>query len=810
MARRLSRTNLILLGIAAIAAFFRFYRLDTLPPGFQFDQAFYVFDVLRLLQGQFHIFFAAPGGSEPLYLYLATVGVSIFGDTAFGLKLTSAVIGVLTIPLVYDVTHTIFQTTVGNGEKSEDRSTHVALLAALFAAISLWHIFFTRYGERVTLLVLLEILVFKFLWLALLPPDVLSQDERARWRHFALAGLFTALGLYTYVGARVVPLALVLLTVYGMWTDRRRSRVYFKGLLLAVAVIAIVFLPLGMYFVAHPDQFLSHSAEVSIFVPHGNVEGGVGQALLNNVLRLLGMFFIAGDGGNLRNVPGRPIFDPFVGALFVTGVIALAVALLSRRAKMLDRRRAVFLLTWIGVTLAISLFTDDAPNFVRTLPAMPAVMILPAWGAVELWEHWRDPGARRVAAACVGVIIIVSAGLTYRDYFIVLAQDPATYYTFDTDKVETSEWINRNAISQRLFLAPLWAQNGTISLLTRNAPLKSFESRDTIILPSRAAGKDAVYGFPPEQDRKVQTMALRLGGLGAVERLTGSNGGALLLIYRVPAANLPDPANPLDVLARGGAFVQPQQQLGVTWADRIELLGSSLSPEGPGGRNLTLTLFLRALKSMEEDYTFSIKVRDEKGRVWGQEDKWPGDNSYATTQWDPGDLVIEKFYPGLAACAPPGQYSVTVEAYNPATMKVLPLSGSEDTRVSLGKMTAGASENNRMEDLEPEQRLPPAVSETLGLYGFTLSSQDVHLGDLFSLSLFWRGSGNGSAARTATIRFEDASKREFPLAERGFQVPAEGRGLCTLFDLAAPPDLAPGAGSIVVNGTKIATLNVVR
>ena len=135
MSLRLSRTNWILLGIAAIAVFFRFYRLDTLPPGFQFDQAFYVFDVLRLLQGQFYLFFAAPGGSEPLYLYLATVGVSIFGDAALGLKLTSAVIGVLTVPLVYDVTRTFFQTPMGTGEESDDRATRIALLAALFAAI---------------------------------------------------------------------------------------------------------------------------------------------------------------------------------------------------------------------------------------------------------------------------------------------------------------------------------------------------------------------------------------------------------------------------------------------------------------------------------------------------------------------------------------------------------------------------------------------------------------------------------------------------------------------------------------------------
>jgi hypothetical protein len=96
---------------------------------------------------------------------------------------------------------------------------------------------------------------------------------------------------------------------------------------------------------------------------------------------------------------------------------------------------------------------------------------------------------------------------------------------------------------------------------------------------------------------------------------------------------LPDPQDPLKALARGGTFLQPQKIEHANWANQIELLGYTVDPEGPGGRNLVVTLFLQSLKPMAEDYTFSIKVRDEKDRVWGQEDKWPGDNSYETRRW---------------------------------------------------------------------------------------------------------------------------------------------------------------------------------
>ncbi len=783
MSRYLSRTNLLLAGIVAVAAFLRLYRLDTLPPGLQFDQAFYVFDAIRLLQGEFHIFFAAPGGSEPLYVYLAMVGVSIFGDAALGLKLTSAFIGVLTIPLVFGFARTVF------------RSSAIALLAAFFTAISVWHIYYGRYGERITLSVLLVILLFWFFWRAV---------EKRRWRDYVLTGLFLALGAYTNLVGRVFPLALIAITGYMMWTDRPNARTYFKGLIVAGLVSAVLFAPLAVYFVYHPDQFMSHSMQVSIFVPHGSESGDVPTALARNTLRLLGMFFVRGDEGIIRNVPGRPVFDPLLGVLFVAGVIAMTSALVARRVTLVERKRAVFLMVWLLTSMLLSLITDDAPNFDRLEPGIPAIMMLPAWGAVALWERLKTPAMRRVAAGAFGVIAVVSAGLAYRDYFIVLGEDPNLYYAFDTDKVDASEWINRNAQQNQIFLAPLWYQIGTVSLLTRNAPLKSFESRDTIVLPSGAAGRDAVYLFPMEQEKKAQTFQSRLGALATAETLSGSNGIPHLILYRVPARDLPNPQDPLANLARGGPFIQPGSVTAANWANQIALLGYTLSPEGPGGRNLTVTLFLHALAPMTTDYTFSVKDKDTKSRTWGQEDKWPGDNSYATSQWAAGDVIVEKFYPGLSACAPAGTYQVTVEAYNPKTMETLPLVNVDAGAAVLGTFYAGPSGGNRPEDLDPDHAVDLQVGGQLYLSGYTLSADTVQAGKDLSLSLFWKGTGSG-ATENITVRLGDKQ-----LAAGPVNLPAQGRGLCSLYDLTLPPDVPSGPASIWVNSVKIAQVQVTR
>lgn len=815
----------LLAAILALAAFFRFFRLDAIPPGFQFDQAFNAFDLLRLLQGQFAIFFPANTGREPLYFYLSMPSAALFGTTAFAVKLTSAVIGLLTVPLIYWFTRTLFtSSSLQRGRNEEGDQTRIALLAAFFSAISFWHIFFSRDGLRVILEVPLTLLTFWYLWRACTPtPSLPLKGEGAREGVWMRVGLFLALALYTYPSARLLPLAIIFLVALAAWNDRSRARDYFKGVLISFAVAAFLVAPLAIYFALHPDQFFAHTESISVFDPR--VSGGdIPAAIWKNLVAILGMFFIQGDNGSIHNLPYRPIFDPLLGAIFLVGAAVMLAALFitspfqgdySPRSgaerggqgeggeTRVNRSRSVLLFTWIIISLASSLFSDDAPNFLRMLPALPAIMILPAWGASKIWDRLKGSFARPVWVGTLGLILAISTGLTYRDYFVSFANLSALYYTFDADKVDVANWINANSETKQIFLAPLWYQQGTISLMTHIAPLKSFESRDTIVLPSRASGKDAIYGFPPEQDRKIETLASRLGTLGARDDLIGSNGDKILLAYRVPFANLPDPQNPFDTLSRGSSFIQPQKLERANWNNQIELLGHTLDL-GTGGRNPTIILFLRSLAQISADYTFSIKVFDDKNRVWGQEDKWTGDNSYETSHWGIGDLVIEKFYPGMNPCMPAGDYRLTVEAYNPMTSEVLALVGSEGNAVSVGTMRANASQGNRLEDLEPEQAKEVRISDNLQLIGYTLTPDQPRVGDTFSLSLFWRGSGKGSAEKVA-IRLGDAK-----LAETTIQIPEEGRGICTFSDFTVPESLETGAASIWVNDKQITSVQVVK
>lgn len=652
-----------LLGVILLAAWLRFSEIATLPPGMHFDLAFNAFDIARLYLSDWRIFFPANTGREPLYIYFQALVTLAFGLTPFALQLTSALIGVVTIPLLYRFTFRLYS------------SRTIAFLAALFAAISFWHIFYSRLGLRVILLVPFTILCFWMLWEAV---------TRLEMRFFAATGVALALAQYTYLAARLIPIALAIVFFWALWTDRTNAKVYLRGGAIAALVAILLTLPLGYYFWQNPDEFFSHSAQISLLNPEIGGENPT-VALLQNGLALLGMFLFSGDPAVIRNLPGRPVFDPFLGILFVAGTVVWLYTLVAPRSTRIARMRAVLALAWVGVLMVASLFSTGAPSFIRLLAIFPVVMILPAWGADALLKRLHGT-ARYVGFTGIALVVLLSATSTYRDYFAGFANYPGLYYWFDQDKIEIADWINTNAQSAPVYLAPLLYQQGTIAFLTRNTLFKSFDSRDTLILPPQDHGDAIYYAFPTEQEMRIETLARRLPG-GERADLYGPNAAPILLVYRIAQDKVPRSGAALDAVSLS-TLREPAVSKDAVWQDGIHLSGMRVEAGGEGKRRLDVTLYLDALQAIQRDYTFSIKVRDANGDVVGQEDKMPGSNSFPTRWWSAGETIIERFYPEFEDCVSDAEYTITLEIYDPATGSVLSLQGVEGNLVTLGTVRA--------------------------------------------------------------------------------------------------------------------------
>ncbi len=94
------------------------------------------------------------------------------------------------------------------------------------------------------------------------------------------------------------------------------------------------------------------------------------------------------------------------------------------------------------------------------------------------------------------------------------------------------------------------------------------------------------------------------------------------------------------------------------------------------------------------------------------------------------------------------------------------------------------------------------------LLGYTLTPEELRAGESFSLSLYWRGVGDGKPSRQATIQLRDAANTEFTLNEQAIALPDVNRGLCTFFDFKMPQVIASGNGALFVNDVEFANVMI--
>ncbi|MGM0399978.1 MAG: glycosyltransferase family 39 protein [Chloroflexota bacterium] len=703
-----------LLGLVILAGILRLPGLGVVPPGFQFDETYNALDALELLQGRHRLFLRSNAGREVLYTYWQAPYVALLGPTSQACRLPSAVAGTVTVAVLYVIVWHV------SGQRE------LAVISAACLALSYWHLHFSRYGIRSILVPLWMSLAWYAFWRAL---------ATARWRWFAWSGLFLAAAIWTHPAGRIAPVLIVGYAALVIWAKRHSPAQVLGGLALTVVAGLVLSAPLLLYFWRHPVAFYGHISDVAV-----TRSGTTWDALRRvgcNAVRVLGAFTVRGSEEWIHNLPGRPVFDPLLSLFFVLGLGATIGAAMHRGRPRRDRILPWMLLVWMAINLPLSVFSDMAPNYSRTIGVLPSIMVIVGSALAYVWRWLRDRVSTVWAMAALGTILAISGGFTTYDYFVRFGQDPRTSYHYDKDKIEAAEYLLEKMDDHVVYLSRLWARQATIRLLTRDADLRTTETDAAVVLPSTQDGserdKDVLYAYPAELRAKAQAMYQDWRPLGA--RLScayDERGKVLLYLVSLPAALRPPPDQAQAFVHAGRLPPDEIMPLDVTYGEGIRLLGYAVSESIALDGTLEVTLVWECVAPMEEPYTAYVHLLGPRKRRCGQMDEQPGRASYPTTSWRTGDVVIDRHLLSVDPTSPPGTYSLELGLYHaPTGQHLLTAEGGRGVRLpgpTLSGMVALSQEKM------PDNTQRVSANE-LGVLGVVLPEGGVDLQRPFQVSL---------------------------------------------------------------------------
>ncbi|MBI2609572.1 glycosyltransferase family 39 protein [Candidatus Giovannonibacteria bacterium] len=503
-------TKIALTGIMLLAIFFRFYDLKNTPPGLYADEAMNGNNILEARAmnspaGGLKVFYKDNNGREGLFINLQALSVAAFGNKPWALRLPSAIFGTLTVLGLFYLSRILFW-------ESRYRD-HIALAAAFFMASSFWHILFSRIGFRA--ITAPFFLVWGLFFLIKIYKNIgsrLSQIFSA-----IIGGLLFGLGFHSYLSYRVSPALALLPIIAGLikhWRDEGELRKFIILNFIFIIFALAAFLPLGLYFMENPGDFLGRTSQVSIFATDSPL-----QSLSENIVKTTGMFWVAGDFNWRHNYSGSPqLFWP-VGIFFLIGLIHIFYLIFKKGAKSESRFNAWFLLFWLLLMLLpVIISSEGLPHALRSIIVIPAAMIISAWGlktAMARLFKWLsgqkeryDEYAHQIRRIGKEIKILLAALLifiawnSYDLYFNNWALNPQVYSAFDERKSDIANYLNKFANDTEKIVA-ITSERIDSRIVTISSQPILFET-DTFLIEKRRE-KNFYYLAPDEVKQKLRS-----------------------------------------------------------------------------------------------------------------------------------------------------------------------------------------------------------------------------------------------------------------------------------------------------------------
>jgi 4-amino-4-deoxy-L-arabinose transferase-like glycosyltransferase len=449
-----SRKHWVILFLVILASeFLRLYKLPTLPPFLYCDEISFAWNAKSILKtgkdefGQFLplSFRAFDDWRPPLYIYLTSVSLKIFGVNDFAVRAPSALAGISFLIIFY-----LFIKDFINQK--------VAIVGTFLAAFNPTLILLSRTALDSNVALFFTV---GFFWLFFKG----IQQKRIIWITSSLVA--ASLAVLGYQGSKIfVPLMLIVL-ILSTWSQlitllKKRKNFLFIGLGIFIFTVSLF---ISVFSAKNIFRFTS----ISIFNQEYLLKTSISRLTLNKemglsifnllanrrllffqegVLRYLDNFspsflFAPKTYSSLYNLPNFGIFPFFELIFFIIGLFVLfgnsivipdrpktgsgiyknkfinidsgSEAGMTKKIKPgMTREKKIFLVSWLVLAPLPAAPITFAPQITRILPIVPVIVIITSFGLVKVWE--RFPGL--VALVYIGSIFLLLWSL-----FIVLPTD---------------------------------------------------------------------------------------------------------------------------------------------------------------------------------------------------------------------------------------------------------------------------------------------------------------------------------------------------------------------------------------------------
>lgn len=370
-------TILLLLLLFFFASFIRIYNISTTPPGLYVDEVSVAYNAYTILKTgkdehgkKLPFAFQAYGEYKmPVFIYLTSLSMALFGKNEFAIRIPSAFFGSLTVLLFYFFSKEIIQY---EKKLKETYQELFAFLSTFLLAISPWHLQFSRAG--------FEAIVALFFYLFGLLFFLYFYREK---KNLFLYISFLSLGItiYTYNAFRIIsPLSLVCLFAFILLRMPKQRKIAMK-----VSLVTLVCMcPMILFSLTQAG--LARFRQVTAFTwtePNGFFFYPI--QYLNNYLAHFSLSFLFSYGDGIGR---HTVFR--MGPLFKWESIPLLVGLfwLVKEKATVFTYVLLFLFLVSPVAAALAL---PSPHLLRSLPLIFPITLVISYGIIRilLIQNWK-------------------------------------------------------------------------------------------------------------------------------------------------------------------------------------------------------------------------------------------------------------------------------------------------------------------------------------------------------------------------------------------------------------------------------------